>query len=256
MVKYEKKNNLVAGLIMEITLFLLYSYYFFNTVSNLFRGFSNAFIYSYLAADLLILFVTLIALIIMIIRKRQSGFGVTLPMAAILFESITSFIAGMINDYSPDWGHLVLSSLLIFPIIIVIVYFFVPNAPLKIISAVAVGIAILVSILRFAVTFINISRYSFPTSNYIFIQSAFFIIRSLLYALIMIQIFNSFKKVRQPFAQPVYGQPTAPVAPVPPVTPRVVSNEEKLANFQNLLEKGLITREQFDEKKKEILSDE
>lgn len=256
MVKYEKKNNLIAGLIMEISLLLLYGYYLINSAGNLIKGFGNVYTYSYLAADLLILFVTLTALIIMIVRKRQSGFGVVLPMAAILFESFISFVAGMINDSSPDWGHLILSSLLIFPIIIVIVYFFLPCTPLKIISAVAVGIVILVSILRFAFTFINVSRYSFPTSSYIIIQAAFFIIRSLLYALIMIQIFNSFKAVRQPASQPVYGQPTAPVAPVPPVTPRVVSNEEKLANFQNLLEKGLITEEQFEEKKKELFPDE
>jgi hypothetical protein len=127
---------------------------------------------------------------------------------------------------------------------------------LKIISACAVGTAFIV---RFISSFIEIFRainQGFFRGMYAFSVILGLIMSMLLYSLILVQIFISFKKAGAPV---INAYPTASDAPVPqpaaPVQPIVIPNEQIMANYQNLLEKGLINQEQFDEKKKELFGE-
>jgi len=261
MVKYEKRNNVIVGSVMYGLMLLNCIISCISYIPTIARGYATPYTYCYFIESILMLFVITSALVIMLIRKRQSGFGVALPMAEALFSQFAFFIALFIQNASnyymahPNWTTY-LTFLIIIPITLVIIYFFVPNLAMKIISACAVGIAFIV---RFISAFIEIFRainQGFFRGMYAFSVILGLIMSMLLYSLILVQIFISFKKAG---TSVVNTYPTAPYAPVPQpvatVQPKVIPNEQIMANYQNLLEKGLINQEQFDEKKKELFGE-
>lgn len=261
MATYEKRNNVIVGSIMYGLMLLNCTIACISYIPTIARGYATPYTWCYFVEDILLFFVIIAALIIMLIRKRQSGFGVALPMAESLISQFAFFIALIIQNSStyyrahPNWTTY-LTFLIIIPITLVIIYFFVPNTVMKIISACAVGIAFIVRIISTFTEIFNAINRGFFRGMYAFSVILGLTMAFLLYSLIIVQIFMSFKKSD---GSVVNAYPTAPYVPaaqpVATVGPKVIPNEQIMANYQNLLEKGLINQEQFDEKKKELFGE-
>jgi hypothetical protein len=187
-------------------------------------------------------------------------------------------------------------------VVLITVFFFKPKKPLMIISTVFLTVIFLALFFMSAFDIISILthldkgdyttiNFALPSSYHyhfitglIFDEFNFLVVNTVVFSLIIVQIFRSFKAVKTaeptvslytqpsaPIQQPAYQQPIAPVQPTyqqpvyqqpvqpmyqQPVTPvgqKQVSDDEKLANFKKLLDEGIITQEQYDEKEREIL---
>ena len=138
-----------------------------------------------------------------------------------------------------------------------VIYFFVPNLVTRILAASGVGLAFIVSFISSIVNFVHAINWGYLNARYTLSLIISFPSSLFLYALMEVQIFASFKAVKQTVAVQPYAAPYVPVqtpiAPVQPATPQVpVSNEQILANFKNLLDQGIISQEQYDAKVKEL----
>ncbi|MCR4563910.1 MAG: hypothetical protein K5755_04680 [Clostridiales bacterium] len=259
MATYEKRKNIIGGAIMYSLMLLSCIISCISYIPTFARGYATPYTYCYFVETILMFLIIIAAFIVMIIRKRQSGFGVALPMAESLVSQIAFFIALIIQNSSsyyrahPNWTTY-LTFLLIIPIILVIIYFFVPNTALKVISALTVIIALIVRMTSTLIEIIRAINGHYFRGMYAFSVFLGLTMAVLLYSLIVVQIFVSFKKAGAPAA--VYPQAGyVPAQPVAPVQPREVPKEEILKNYQNLLTNNLITPEQYEEKRKELFGE-
>ncbi len=274
-----ERKNIVVGGIMYGMMLLMYCINSLSYVSTIIRGYGDPYTYSYLITYGIVIISVIAALIIMIVRKRQSGFGVTLPMIAMLIVNIGTRIM-RISYYYPYGGigiWDILPLLVIVPIVIVIVFFFVPSKAMRIVAASVVGLSIVIRIILELGTY----RYSDPFASIGFLIG--YLAGISIHGLIIVQIFMSFQSSgnqpvigNQPYAYPYpqapvanpYHQPSvantypqapvanpypqAPLAPSAAPVPQPIPKEQILANYRNLLNQGLITQEQFDAKKNEL----
>ena len=257
MTKLEPKKNIVCGIIMYAVILIVHIIWFILNIPYIFRGYASAYTWCYVIEDSLIILCAVAALVIMLVRKKQSGFGVASPMIISLADTIFYLIAMIIENsrsyyYTshPTWNTY-LSFLIIIPITVVIIYFFTPNTALKITSASLVSVAFLIKLI---IQTINILR-AVGNGNLISNLVSLFSLLTL-YSLIIVQIFISFKKTAVPAAAPDPAMGYAPVQPTyAQPAPQAVPAEQVLANYQNLLNQNLITKEQFDEKRRELFGE-
>ncbi len=305
MEKLEKRKNTLMGIIMYSVFILRFSGYFIETIIH-FNDYSVASANYYLFTDFIIIATAIAAMVVMLVRKRQSGFGVTLPMITVWVGYVSDIIeyeivyAGKPYYIGPDIDQ-ILPLFLIVPIVVVIVFFFVPNKAMRHAAAFTVGLTIpiyiILSIVRIIDEYYGVAYIELNDClRYVLHRSPDFILGLATYVLVLIQIFWSFKSankqpsaVNQPYAYPQpaivcpYTQvpaaspyPQIPITnpyPNTPVTtscpqasvsapysqpsvagpsPQPVSKEQVVAYYQNLLNQGLITQEQFDAKKNEL----
>ncbi len=273
MQKYEKKKNIVVGLIIYLWMMVIYIISICRLIPTLVRGWANSFAIATLVADIIILLLAITALVIMLVRKRQSGFGLALPMAATLIAEVCYLIALMVEKsrsyYSYGLSRLqtmdILTFFMIIPIVLIIIYFFVPNLVTRILAAVGTGLTIIVAIVGDIIGIVRMLSWS--VGSYVLFSVISMLMTVVLYSLVMIQIFLSFKATNAPanqapvyaqaqnfaYTQPqtsAYAQPQASAQA--PTMVKKIPNEQVLENFRKLLDQGIISQEQYDAKVKEL----
>lgn len=282
MVKYEKRKNIVIGSIMYAVMLVSYIISTILVTIDIFRLVSASTVIG-LVGSFLGVAVIIAAFVVMMVKKRQNGFGVALYLILSAFGTFMGSAGSIINElisvvkYGYDFPPAIITLtlfnslsgfLLLIPAVLVIVFFFKPNTPLKITSAVFVIIAFLLvafanisSLVNYLSYYNGIRDYSsgdFYIGETIFNYVRLFVGNTAIYSLIVVQIFRSFKKVGTPAAVNTYNQPLASQPAVPvvqsaaPVQNSGVSKETVITNYGNLLKQGLITQEQYDEKLKEL----
>ncbi len=257
--KLEKRKNTAVGIIMYSLMILTYFISCIRYVILIAKHISSVYTYSYMITDAIIFVTAIVALIVMLVRKRQSGFGVALPMIAAwlvqLGYLITYTVVNTRNLYAPKLRFLdILPTFAFVTIVVVIVFFFIPNKAIRAVAVSLVGLTIFIRLIIFGVNIVEAARFGYLRADFLLTTSLWLTADLILYGLALIQLFLSFKDtakqpaaINQPYA---YGQ--APLAPSAAPAPQPIPKEQILANYRNLLNQGLITQEQFDAKKNEL----
>ena len=259
MEKLEKRKNTLGGIIMYSLMILTYFISCIRYVILIAKHISSVYTYSYMITDAIIFVTAIVALIVMLVRKRQSGFGVALPMIAAwivqLGYIITYTVVNAHSLYAPKLRFLdILPTFVFITIVLVVVFFFVPNKVMRAIAASVVGLSAFIRLIIFAINLVEAAKFGYLRADFLIATGLWFMVDLILYGLIIVQIFLSFKAaakqpatINQPYA---YAQAT--VAPTAAPAPQPIPKEQILANYQNLLNQGLITQEQFEAKKNEL----
>ena len=263
--KLEKRKNIIGGIIMYAIMLLTYLITMISYLVTIFRSYATAYTWVYFVEDFLLILGIIAALVIMIVRKRQSGFGVASPMLVSLISEIAFLIALAIQNAStyyrvhPNWTTY-LTFLLIIPAVIVIIFFFVPNKPMQIVSASVVIVSFLTEFtVRTIEIFTAINRGYF-NGRYAFSLIFSIMTMFVLYALIIVQIFASFKKAGAPavnaYANAGYNEGGALSMSENkyPKLPDLGTRTDEIEIYAGPC--SVESEEQFNEKKKELFGED
>ena len=299
MVKYEKRNNFVVGLIMEISIIVFYAISIITTAIDISDGNESSYNTTNLYFYIFAIGMSIVAIMVSAKEKWQNGCWVSMTFWLSIAEQIYKAVCSTIfedpyglgvNSFESFLFNAIILLIYSVPVVFIILYFAIPNTVLKVLALIfliSFCILELVSIIYNIINAIDLHLF-YGSLAFTYIKGLIFDIITA--TLTIILVCRSFKAVRAPRSvapvQPMYAQPVVPireavpvqpVAPVPPVYNQPVTpvqavpvqpvyqqfpapsskteipDDEKIARFHKLYEDGIITQEEFEKKKNEIL---
>lgn len=257
---FNKKGNFIVGLLLNAVLLINYivsevlciKLIRMDNENSMNKDYSNQNKILFIVGAICIICI-IFSFVVLLVKKRQSGLGVSLIYIMELITYIANVITGISINGVDNWILLFLNLIfyIIIPILTIIfiaIYFSVPKKALQIISVILVIIPILYSIGHSIYNLLSYSNVN-EMSTLLNFTVLNIIVSNLPKIPVIIQLIISFRFKKMDNSYYMYSLNQQQLQ-----EKKATDNADELYKYKELLDCGTITQKEFDDKKKELLN--